>query len=123
MYCTDIPLPQRSLFLGLFRPKYNDTPQSRIWNYILKKSKISSNLKTQASPSSEFRSLIDQLHGSKYRNDKKYRSDGNCIHLQRKRFFLHNISGKELQRWVQHSPLDRPARISNSWFRFDDIVA
>ena len=38
-------------------------------------------------------------------------------------FFLRNICGKELQRSVQHSPLDRPARISNSWFSCDDKVA
>ena len=37
--------------------------------------------------------------------------------------FLHNICGKELPRWVQHSPLDRPARISNSWDSCDDSVA
>ena len=32
--------------------------------------------------------LTDQLHGSNYRNDEEYQSDGNCLHIQRKRFFF-----------------------------------
>ena len=38
-------------------------------------------------------------------------------------FFLHNLCGKELQRRVRHSPLNRPAKISNSWCSCDDLVA
>ena len=41
------------------------------------------------SPSYEFLSLTDQLHVS---NEKKYQSDGNCVHLQRKRVFFCAIS-------------------------------
>ena len=52
------------------------------------------------STSSEFLSLRDQVFGSNYRNDKKCQSDGNCVHVRRKRFFLHNICGNELLRLV-----------------------
>ena len=38
-------------------------------------------------------------------------------------FFLHNICGNELQRWVQHFPLQRAARTSTYTFCFDDLVA
>ena len=74
------------------------------------------------STSWEFLSLTDQVYGSNYRNDKEYQSDGYWIFVQRKRNFLHNICGKELQIWVQHS-LDRPVRILTSWFDCEDIVA
>ena len=37
--------------------------------------------------------------------------------------FLHDICEIELQRCVQHSPLHRAARTSNSSFSSDDFVA
>ena len=42
-------------------------------------------------------------------------------------FFLHNICGKELQRWVQHSPLDRPVGLvvmieSHDIFKIMDFI-
>ena len=42
--------------------------------------------------------------------------------IKESKLFLH-ICGNELQRWVHHSPLDWPARISTSWCSCDDLVA
>ena len=90
---------------------------------IWKKNNISPNLKTQASHL--LRISIPHRSTSWQHLPQLPQSDGNCVHVQRKRFFLHNISGNaeiSLQRWIQHLSLPRAARTSIALFSFDDLV-
>ena len=69
---------------------------------------------------SEFLFLTDQLHCSNYRNDKKYRSDENCMHAQRKRsLFCTKFVGKNFRDGFNTSSRAN----STSTFCCDDLVA